>query len=141
MAVEPRPLDSTPRDGSVRRKRVLLVDDNATVLDVLEEFLGVAYAVDCAPSAQAALKQIAAQAPDVILVDINMPGTDGLTLLESIRRLGITAPAFVITGYDTTQHAQRAARSGATYLVKPVDLRELDRLVAKALGVTPFLTT
>lgn len=139
MTVEEHPLDTTSRDAGGRRKRVLLVDDNPTILDVLEEFLSVAYVVDRAPDAPAALRRIAAQAPDVILVDVNMPGTDGLTLLESIRNLGLTMPAFVITGYDSPQSAQRAARSGATYLVKPVDLRDLDLRVAKSLGMTPFL--
>lgn len=141
MTVEQRPLDTAARDGSSHRKHVLLVDDNPTILDVLEEFLGVAYVVDRAPDAQTALKRIGVHRPDVLLLDVNMPGIDGLTLLESIRALGMTMPAFVITGYNTPQAAQRAAHSHATYLVKPVDLRELDRLVAKSLGVTPFLGT
>jgi DNA-binding response OmpR family regulator len=111
-----------------------------TILDVLEEFLGVAYVIDRAPNAQVALTCVAQHPPDVMLLDVNMPGPDGLTLLESIRNLGITAPAFIITGYGSDQVVARATQSGATYLVKPVDLRELDRLVAGSLGTVPILT-
>lgn len=129
-----------PRDGGASRKRVLIVDDNETVLDVLDEFLNVAYTVDLAANASVALERLSTHPADLILLDVNMPGTDGLTLLDSIRDVGVTAPIFVITGYDSPNIAHRASQSGATeYLVKPVDLRTLDGLIAKALGVQPLL--
>ena len=115
-------------------ERVLLVDDNETILSLMSDFLGFGYQVDRASTAAQALKAIAANMPDVILLDVNMPGTDGLTLLGSLRQHGVTAPAFVITGYDAPGQAARAAQMGATkYMVKPVDLRELDRLIAETL--------
>lgn len=120
-------------------KRILIVDDNEIVLGVLREFLSAAYAVDVATSAAVALNRLASETADLIFLDVNMPGTDGLTLLGSLRQLGITVPIFVVTGYDSPEIAAEATRSGATgYLVKPVNLRSVDELVAGALG-TPRL--
>lgn len=128
-------------DCTVQNKRILIVDDNEIVLKILEDFLSDAYLVDGANNASLALKTLASNPPDVILLDVNMPGTDGLTLLESLRNRGVAVPIFIITGYDSPGLAERAARSGATgYLVKPVDLRRLDRLIASALQVPPLLT-
>ena len=128
------------RESGPRRKRVLIVDDNDTVRDVLAEFLGDTYTVDLASNASAALKRLSTHPADLIMLDVNMPGTDGLTLLDAIRDRGIAAPAFVITGYDSPNVSRRATQSGATeYHVKPVDLRSLDRMIAKALGVPPML--
>ena len=96
--------------------------------------------MDLAASASNALQRLSTHKADLILPDVNMPGTNGLTLLDSIHGLGITAPIFVITGYDSPAVSRRATQSGATaYLVKPVDLRTLDGMIAKTLGVTPLL--
>lgn len=121
------------------RGRILVVDDNENVLSIMSEFLASGYIVDTAPNAAAALKSVAATPPDAILLDVNMPGTDGVSLLASLRRLGVTAPVFVITGYDAPGVGDRARQLGAQYFVKPVDLRTLDRLIATALDVPPIL--
>lgn len=121
-------------------KRILIVDDNEVVLEVLRDFLSPVYAVDVATSAAVALKRLMSDPPDLIFLDVKMPGTDGLALLGSLRTLGITVPIFVVTGYDTPETAAEATRSGATgYLVKPVDLRRVDQLVAHALGAPRLL--
>jgi two-component system response regulator PrrA len=121
------------------RGRILVVDDNENVLSIMSEFLASGYVVDAASSAAAALKAVGTAAPDAILLDINMPGTDGVSLLGSLRRLGVTAPVFVITGYDAPEVGEQVRQLGAQYLVKPVDLRTLDRLISTALHVTPIL--
>ena len=79
------------------RPRILLVDDNVNVLDILNQFLSAAYVVDKAPSAAHALASMAAHTPSAILLDVNMPGTDGLTLLASLRQRGLQVPVFVTT--------------------------------------------
>jgi CheY-like chemotaxis protein len=122
------------------RKQILIVEDNDVVIDVLRDFLTQGYEVDAVRNAEAALETIQASPPDAILVDVRMPGTDGLTLLESLRKIGVTVPIFVMTGYDSPETAERAKRGGATgYLVKPVDLRKLDALLGTALKVPPLL--
>ena len=125
---------------AVSHKRVLIIDDNERVLEILADFLGDAYQVDAASTPDTGLKMLASNLPDIILLDVNMPGTDGITLLESLRKQGLAAPVFIMTGYDSPDVEQRATRSGATgYLVKPVDLRHLDRLIAHTLRVSPLI--
>jgi DNA-binding response OmpR family regulator len=119
--------------------RILVVDDNENVLSIMSEVLASRYIVDVAPSAAAALKLVAATPPDAILLDVHMPGTDGVALLTSLRRLGVTVPVFVITGYDAPGLGDKVRKLGATYMVKPVELRELDQLMASALKVPPIV--
>ena len=116
-------------------KRVLVVDDNEVILDILKQFLGRGYTVEVVGNASLALASVVQKTPDVILLDVRMPGVDGLSLLKSLRDMGVQTPAFVMTGYDSTQVAIDALEKGATgYLPKPFDLIHLDRLIAHALG-------
>jgi DNA-binding NtrC family response regulator len=116
-------------------KRVLVVDDNEVILDILKQFLGRGYTVEVVGNASLALASVVQKTPDVILLDVRMPGVDGLSLLKSLRDMGVQTPVFVMTGYDSTQVAIEALEKGATgYLPKPFDLIHLDRLIAHALG-------
>jgi len=116
-------------------KRVLVVDDNEVILDILKQFLGRGYTVEVVGNASLALASVVQKTPDVILLDVRMPGVDGLSLLKSLRDMGVQTPVFVMTGYDSTQVAMEALEKGATgYLPKPFDLIHLDRLIAHALG-------
>lgn len=116
-------------------KRILIVDDNNVVQDVLQEFFRERYQVQLAPNASQALSLIVRQAPDLVLLDVKMPGLDGLSLLKSLRETGVSVPIFLMTGYDSLQIAQEALTSGANaYLPKPFDLMHLDRLISEAIG-------
>jgi DNA-binding NtrC family response regulator len=115
-------------------KRVLVVDDNQVIQDILRQFLGRGYSVEVAGSASLALMAVIQKSPDAIILDVRMPGVDGLSLLKSLREIGVKTPIFVITGYDSTQVAVEAMESGATgYLPKPFDLLHLDRLISHAI--------
>ena len=116
-------------------KRVLIVDDNQVIQDILKQYLGRGYTVEVVGNASLALASVVQKNPDVILLDVRMPGVDGLSLLKSLRDMGVQTPIFVMTGYDSTQVAIEALDKGATgYLPKPFDLIHLDRLIAHALG-------
>jgi DNA-binding NtrC family response regulator len=116
-------------------KRVLVVDDNQVIQDILKQFLERGYTVEVVGNASLALASVVQKTPDVILLDVRMPGVDGLSLLKSLRDMGVQTPIFVMTGYDSTQVAIDALEKGATgYLPKPFDLIHLDRLIAHALG-------
>jgi two-component system response regulator (stage 0 sporulation protein F) len=116
-------------------KRVLVVDDNQVIQDILKQFLERGYSVEVVGNASLALASVVQKTPDAILLDVRMPGVDGLSLLKSLRDMGVQTPIFVMTGYDSTQVAIEALEKGATgYLPKPFDLIHLDRLIAHALG-------
>ena len=116
-------------------KRILIVDDNTVVQDVLRQFFETRYRVEVAANASQGLGAIVKSPPDVVLMDVKMPGLDGLSLLKSLRGMGQNVPIFVMTGYDSLQVAQDALNAGANgYLPKPFDLMHLDRLIADAVG-------
>jgi len=123
-------------------KKILIVEDNDVVQDILRQFFEARYTVQIAANASQALSLIVRSAPDVALLDIKMPGLDGISLLKSLREMGVTVPIFIMTGYDSLQVAQDVLNAGANgYLPKPFDLMHLDRLVAEAVGVEALQAT
>ena len=116
-------------------KRILVVDDSEVIQDILTEFLRPHYRVETVGNAALALTAVMKNKPDAILIDVRMPGVDGLSLLKSLRHMGVQTPIFVMTGYDSTSVAIDALQHGATcYLPKPFDLLHLEELLANALS-------
>ena len=116
-------------------KRILVVDDSEVIQEVLTEFLRPQYSVETVGNAALALTAVMENKPDAILIDVRMPGVDGLSLLKSLRQMGIQTPIFVMTGYDSTSVAIDALQHGATcYLPKPFDLLHLEELLASAVS-------
>src|SRR5206468_5193413 len=110
---------------------VLVVDDDPALLQALPEALRLRMAgvtVDTADSGMAALDRIAAREHDAIVIDVKMPGMDGLTLLAEIRRRQPDTPILIITGHGEYDLSVRALRAGAyDFIQKPIDR---DRFVA-----------
>jgi DNA-binding NtrC family response regulator len=115
--------------------RVLIVDDEDVIASTLQEFLqGEGYEVAVAGDAPSALASIEAFEPDLALCDIQLPGSDGLDLLEKLLKLRPELLVLIITAYATVESAVAAFRRGAhDYLMKPVLfdelLTKLDRLM------------
>lgn len=123
-------------------KKILIVEDNEVVQDILRQLFEGRYTVQIASNGSQALSAIVRGTPDVALLDIKMPGLDGISLLKSLREMGVTVPIFIMTGYDSLQAAQEALNAGANgYLPKPFDLLHLDRLVADACGTEALQPT
>lgn len=107
--------------------KVLVVDDDATARDVLESFLSAkGHRVQTAADGHAALKRFQSDPPDVVLLDVMMPGMDGWEVLEVIRARS-QVPVLMVTAKDATDDVVRALSGGVDdYIVKPFKLREVD---------------
>jgi len=107
--------------------RVLVVDDEPPVRDALERALSLeGYKVDLAEDGAEALKKVATEEPDVILLDVLMPGVDGLETCRRLRAEGRGLPVLMLTARDAVSDRVDGLDAGADdYLVKPFALEEL----------------
>src|SRR6202161_4063806 len=118
-------------------RTILLVDDESAARYGTGRALEKQYKVIEAGSAAAAREAIAAGAPDLILLDLVMPGEDGLSFLRWLRENGHEAPVLVVSALDTAKTAVEALQSGAAdYIVKGFDIEELRRRVANLLRLS-----
>ena len=116
-------------------KRVLIVDDDARIVQLLTEHFKQTYTVETAMSGGEALSIVGRARPDVVVLDVMLPGMSGIHVLKELKRTDPTIPVIVVTGTDSLAIANEAVRSGATtYLRKPFDLRELDQRVAEIIA-------
>ena len=104
------------------RASVLVVDDEKAIRDSLRMILEFEdYRVDEAADGDAALRRVAERQPDALLLDIKMPGLDGLAVLRMLRERGHDVPVLMITGHGDVQTAVEATRQGAfDFLEKPL---------------------
>lgn len=120
---------------SLGGKRILVVDDNDINLDIAAESLTQSGAdVDSADSGDKALDMIKATKYDLVLLDLTMPGTDGIVVGKAIRTSNNNAdtPVVVFTASDTVDAARAVRELSAQGLVsKPVDVDDLLAVVAK----------
>jgi len=115
--------------------RILIADDEDSLRWVLEKgFRGAGYQVTAVKDGTAALGEIEAQPFDLVLLDVRMPGIDGLTLLKQARELRPDAQVVIMTAHGTMETAIQAMQQGAyDYLAKPFDLDEALLLAERAL--------
>ena len=115
--------------------RILVVDDDQS----LREFLTITlvrdgYEVDAAGSGAEALRRVAEAPVDLALVDLRMPGMDGLETLRRLKEVNETISVVIVTAFSTTETAVQALKEGAyDYLIKPFTVAELKLVVGKAL--------
>src|SRR5580692_2569324 len=114
-------------DRGLDRPRALVVEDDERILPAHARILtNAGYAVETALDGLAAVQAFGRASFDVILSDIDMPGMDGMQLLERVRAHDLDVPVIVITGNPSVETAIRAIEQGALrYLVKPVDAEVL----------------
>ncbi|MFZ6672978.1 response regulator [Undibacterium sp. Xuan67W] len=122
---------------------ILVVDDEMGIRELLSEILGdEGHVVQLAENAQQAREARAAARPDLVLLDIWMPDTDGVTLLKEWQRDGmLTMPVIMMSGHATIDTAVEATRIGAlNFLEKPIALQKLLKAVQQGLTRTPEVT-
>ena len=116
--------------------RVLVVDDEADIRELVRDILSEeGYAVETAANAAEARAACARQAPDLVLLDIWMAETDGISLLREWQQAqSMAAPVVMMSGHGTVETAIEATRLGAIdYVEKPLSLAKLLRTVQRAL--------
>ena len=116
--------------------RVLIVDDEPNIAWALKEALGdEGFEVSATASAEEAWGLIDQSEPDLVLLDVRLPGVDGLTTMERLRQEHRDLPVIVMTAFGSLETAVRAVRNGAyDYLTKPFDLDVMLSLVHRAIN-------
>ena len=112
-----------------------MVDDEPDIIDIFEEHLAKDYDVTAVRNGTRALELVRATRPDLIFLDIAMPGINGMDVLKAVRQLDPTIPIIMITANADNALAAEVIKRGAfSYLPKPFDLKYLDHLAALALS-------
>jgi len=107
--------------------KILVVDDEKDICGTLRDiFIGEGYEVDIANSGKEAIKKVKTRKPDLILLDVRMPGMNGVETLKAIRKIDKEVPVAMITAYEDVDLAQEALRLGAyDYIKKPFGIEYL----------------
>lgn len=115
-------------------EKILLVDDEKDFLDVMSERIQArGMEVTTADSAQKALEQVATGGFDAIILDLMMPGMDGLQTLKAIKEKNPELQVILLTGHATVQKGIEAMKLGALdFVEKPADLDKLTGIIKKA---------
>jgi CheY-like chemotaxis protein len=131
---------SETRSEQVPSKRILIVDDNTDAADTLSMMLRLdGHETACAYGGQEALERIQLFAPQVVLLDIGLPGMDGYEVARQIRHmeLGGGIRLIALTGYGQPEDRARALAHGFDeHLVKPIDPKALSVALAGAAPAT-----
>jgi CheY-like chemotaxis protein len=121
--------------------RILIVDDNPTNLKLASDVLvSEGFAVEAARDADEARMLLGQRLPDLILMDIALPGMDGLTLTRLLKAESRFAqvPIVALTASAMRGDEEKALAAGcAGYITKPIDTRTIGRLILKYLGSRP----
>jgi DNA-binding NtrC family response regulator len=117
------------------KRSILVVDDEPEICDLLENFLTQeGYQVSTAPNGQEAVSLGKQNRFDLALLDIKMPGMDGIEVFQELKKVKKDLEVIILTGYGTLRTAKQAMGLGAyDYLTKPFDLRLVKDIIREAL--------
>jgi two-component system OmpR family response regulator len=132
-------MEITKGAGQVsERARLLLVDDEPSIRETVSRYLGhLGFAVHTAETGAQALRAAREQLPELVLLDVMLPDTDGFDLLARLRADGLAVPVVFLTARDTRADIVRGLREGGDdYITKPFGLDELGARVDAVLRRT-----
>ena len=113
---------------------IFVIDDEKHIRQSIKSTMGMDYTIAAFESAEIALEEMQKQIPDLILLDIGLPGMDGITALKKIKADLPHVPVIMITAYEDVQTVISAMKFGAyDYIVKPLQLEEIEITVKNAL--------
>ncbi len=116
------------------RYKILITDDDKLLQESLRDILSEKFDVTIAPSGETAIKYLKKKPFDLILLDIKLPGIDGIETLHLVRQINSEVAVIMMTAYEDVTSVVTAMKMGAfDYLVKPLDIDELDVIIEKAL--------
>ncbi len=116
---------------------LLIVDDEKAVRYAFQRTFGDEYTIRTAENGLEAVAAVGHEEPDAVLMDIRMPGMDGLSALSIIKDSHPQLPVIMVTAFADSTSAMQAMKDGAfDYVTKPFDNDELRQVIAKALGAT-----
>lgn len=116
------------------RNKVLVVDDDKLLQESMKDVLIDKYDVTIAGSGETAIQVLKAQPIDLVMLDIRLPGMDGIDTLRHIREDGFEVSVIMMTAYEDVKSVIKTMKMGAfDYLVKPLDIDELEVIIEKAL--------
>lgn len=115
--------------------QILIVDDEEAICWGLKQaLLQEGYRAEAVSTAEAALEIMRSRPPDLVAMDVRLPGMDGLSALQKIREAGGELPVIIMTAFGNLRTALEAVRTGAAeYLTKPFDLSQFLDVVQRAL--------
>jgi len=124
-----------PYQRNPTKGKVLIVDDAPDTLDIIQKLLSYeGYVVILATTGEEGVKKVEEEKPDVVLMDINLPGIDGTEALKKIRRINPIQSVIMLTAYATVDNAIRALKEGASdFVKKPFENEHLIHIVNQAL--------
>ncbi|MFQ5640391.1 MAG: sigma-54-dependent transcriptional regulator [bacterium] len=119
----------------MKKTKILIADDDKNIQFVFRKtFESDGFTVLSATNGKEALEALEVKRPDLVFMDVAMPGISGLEALEAIRDKGINVPVVVITGFGTMHTAVKAIQLGAyEYLTKPLDVEQVRVVAQRAL--------
>jgi len=114
---------------------ILIIDDEPQVRQSFEKILsGEGYAIRTASSGESALSLVKAEMPDLVIMDVRLPGMNGLEAFRAIHEIDPKLPVIIMTAFGTTETAIEATKLGAfEYVLKPFDIPDLLVLIEQAL--------
>ena len=120
------------------KRKILIVDDEPDFLEVMRTRLEANdYEVTTATNGEEALNYVKNSKPDAVLLDILMPGIDGLEILRRIRKMDESLPVYIITAFSTDERFKEANKLGASgFIVKTDDLAKQVDNITSALDMS-----
>ncbi|MCM0755983.1 sigma-54 dependent transcriptional regulator [Desulfovibrio aminophilus] len=114
---------------------ILIVDDDLHLRESFEKLLaGEGHTVRAAASGEAGLRLVEERSPDLVVMDVRMPGMDGLAAFQAMRKVDPKLQAIIMTAFGTTETAIEATKMGAfDYVLKPFDIPDILDLIHRAL--------
>jgi diguanylate cyclase (GGDEF)-like protein len=127
-------MEEVPREKELRGK-VLIVDDAPDTLEIIQKLLAFeGYEILTAQTGEEALKKAEAERPEVVLLDINLPGIDGNEVLRRIRQFDPIASVIMLTAFATVDNAIHALQEGASdFIKKPFENEHLIHMVNQSM--------